>query len=154
MAQEIRGSGTREIHARLLLDSYRRLTGKELLRVPDGADPTAVIEEADIIVLSHDTEQDPVLNYGNRAARALWEMDMETFVRTPSRLTAEPMEREERARFLAQVAERGYVDDYTGVRISSTGKRFYIVNATVWNLVDDYGANRGQAATFSAFTYI
>ena len=58
------------------------------------------------------------------------------------------MEREERARFMQAVGERGYVDDYTGVRISSTGKRFYILQATVWNVTDENGVIHGQAATF------
>ncbi|MHA6482934.1 MEKHLA domain-containing protein [Paenibacillus sp. strain BS8-2] len=151
MADEIRGIGSREKHARLLLDSYRRLTGKALMEIPEGADPAEIIEHATSVVLSHDTELDPVLNYGNESAMQLWEMDWDTFTRTPSRLTAEPMEREERARFLAKVAERGYVDDYTGIRVSSTGKRFYIVGATVWNLIDDEGVTRGQAATFAEY---
>lgn len=152
MAEEIRGIGSRETHARLLLHSYRRLTGKELLDLPAGADAAEAIDGAERIVLSHDSETDPVLNYGNNSAMRLWEMDWETFTGTPSRLTAEPMEREERARFLARVEEQGYVDDYTGIRISSTGKRFYIVNATVWNLIDEDGSFRGQAATFARYT--
>jgi hypothetical protein len=64
----------------------------------------------------------------------------------PSRLSAEPLAREERARLLARVAARGYVDDYTGVRISSTGRRFRVRDATVWNLTDEQGYYRGQAA--------
>lgn len=154
MSEEIRGIGTREEHARLLVDSYRRLTGKELLDVPAGMNLAEVIDSADIVVLSHDTEQDPVLNYGNEAAMKLWEMDWDTFTSTPSRLTAEPMEREERANFLRRVTEQGYVDDYTGIRISSVGRRFYIVNATVWNLIDESGIYRGQAATFSEHQFI
>ncbi len=151
MAEEIRGIGSMEAHARLLLHSYWRLTGKALLDLPAGADAAEAIDGAERIILSHDAERDPVLNYGNLSAMRLWEMDWDTFTRTPSRLTAEPMEREERASFLARVAEQGYVDDYTGIRISSTGKRFYIVNATVWNLLDEEGAYRGQAAAFAHY---
>ncbi|WP_254777192.1 MEKHLA domain-containing protein [Paenibacillus sp. yr247] len=64
-------------------------------------------------------------------------MNWETFTNTPSRLTAEPMEREERAAFLKAISENGYVDNYTGVRISNTGRRFYIMQATEWNLTDE-----------------
>ncbi|RJE88802.1 MEKHLA domain-containing protein [Paenibacillus sp. 1011MAR3C5] len=148
---EIRGLGTRAAHARLILESYRRMTGKELLQLKPGEDEAKAIEESSIVILSHDTEKDPVLNYGNCMALQLWEMDWETFTSTPSRLTAEPLEREERARFMSQVTADGYVDEYTGVRISSTGKRFYIMNATVWNLVDGDGTYRGQAAAFSDY---
>jgi hypothetical protein len=37
------------------------------------------------------------------------------------------------------------------VRISSTGKRFLIKEAIVWNLVDDKGDYQGQAAAFSKY---
>lgn len=148
---EIRGSGTRGEHARLILDSYRRMTGKELLKLSPDEDAAQAVEQSSIVILSHDTEADPVLNYGNCMALQLWEMDWKTFTSTPSRLTAEPLEREERARFMSRVTADGYVDEYTGVRISSTGKRFYIVNATVWNLVDGDGTCRGQAAAFSDY---
>jgi hypothetical protein len=67
----------------------------------------------------------------------------------PSRRTAEPVHRDERAQLMARAARDGYVDDYRGVRISSSGKRFLIEQAIVWNLVDAEGNRVGQAATFS-----
>ncbi|GBF77384.1 MEKHLA domain-containing protein [Paenibacillus sp. 598K] len=150
----IRGVGSVDEHARLLLGSYRRLTGRDLLALPEGQSPAQALEDAPLVILSHGTEVDPVLNYGNRRARELWEMTWETFVSTPSRLTAEPMEREAREAFLSQVRTYGYVDDYTGIRISSTGKRFYIQQATVWNLIDASGKLWGQAAAFQNHTYL
>ena len=93
-----------------------------------------------------------MLNYGNAAALALWEMDWDTFTRTPSRLTAEPMHRDERARLLARTRDQGFVDDYSGIRISRSGRRFRIERAIVWNLVDAAGAPCGQAATFDQWT--
>lgn len=135
----------------MILDSYRRMTGKELLELGPDEDVAQAVEQSSIVILSHDTDDDPVLNYGNCMALQLWEMDWKTFTSTPSRLTAEPLEREELARFMSRVTADGYVDEYTGVRISSTGQRFYIVNATVWNLVDGDGTYRGQAAAFSDY---
>jgi hypothetical protein len=35
------------------------------------------------------------------------------------------------------------------MRISSSGRRFWIERATVWNLLDADGVYRGQAATFA-----
>lgn len=52
------------------------------------------------MVVSHQTQADPVLCYGNRRALSLWEMDLPTLTSTPSRLTAEPLERAERQRLL------------------------------------------------------
>jgi hypothetical protein len=136
-------------HALLLLDSFARLLGREL--IPRGGAPAeqaARLFQAPFVVVSHGTEVDPVLNYGNATALTLWEMTWDELTRTPSRLTAEPVHRDERARLLARTREHGFVDDYSGVRISKTGRRFRIEQAIVWNLTDESGAHRGQAATF------
>ncbi|TCM93332.1 MEKHLA domain-containing protein [Paenibacillus sp. BK033] len=150
------GVGATYEHNRLLADSYRRWTGQELVSAEH--DREKGLEEllftAPRVILSHGTESDPVLNYGNRMALELWEMTWEQLTSTPSRLTAEPMERAERDRFFTQVTANGYVDNYTGIRISRTGRRFYIVNATVWNLVDEQGIYRGQAATFLDYKFL
>ena len=48
---------------------------------------------------------------------------------------------------LRRVTADGYVDDYRGVRISSSGRRFEVRDAYVWNVYD--GETRvGQAALF------
>jgi hypothetical protein len=49
------------------------------------------------------------------------------------------------------VRRQGYIDDYAGVRVSATGKRFRIARASVWNLLDASGDSVGQAASFSAW---
>jgi hypothetical protein len=136
-------------HAQILVSSYKHFTECDLL--PMDLSPIDLAErlfEAPFILLSHGTEADPVLNYGNRAALALWEMSWDEFTRLPSRLTAEAPEREERARLLAAVATRGFIEDYSGVRLSRTGRRFKIARATIWNLVLPDGAFYGQAAKF------
>lgn len=107
---------------------------------------------APFVVVSHGTETDPILNYGNRAALALWEMSWAQLTGTPSRLTAEPMNRDERARMLAVAEAQGYFSGYRGIRVSSTGKRFLIEDATVWTVVDGRGIRVGQAATFARWT--
>lgn len=140
-------------HSVILAHSFRRFTGRELL--PGVDEPRALARglfEAPFVVVSHGTEADPVLNYGNAAALALWEMTWEELTRTPSRLTAEAPERAERARLLAAVTAHGFIDDYSGIRISSTGRRFRIERATVWNLVGADGAPWGQAATFARWS--
>ena len=106
---------------------------------------------APFVVLSHDAAPDPILTYGNRTALDLFELSWEELTRMPSRLTAEAPDRAERARLLAQVAAQGFIDDYAGVRISRSGRRFRIERATVWNLTDDQGRLCGQAATFQTW---
>lgn len=140
-------------HARLLLDSFARVVGRELLPRGGSAEAEARrLHEAPFVVVSHGIEADPCLNYGNRAALELWEMPWETLVGTPSRLTAEPVHRDERDRLLERTRRTGFVDDYAGVRISRAGKRFRIERAIVWNVVDAAGQDRGQAATFAHWT--
>ena len=139
---------------RLIVDSYRRLTGKPLL---DGVPPENEEElrralwQAPFAIVAHGTEDDPVFFYGNRYALRCFEMSFEEFARLPSRFSAEPLAREARAALLARVAQRGYVDDYSGMRIAKSGKRFMIAG-TVWNLVDEQGVRHGQAAAFTATT--
>lgn len=137
-------------HTQRLLNSYARLLGHELLpREGSPAEQAGALFEAPFVVLSHGTEADPILNYGNAATLALWSTDWAALTTMPSRLTAEAPRREERARLLERVTRDGYIDDYSGVRISSTGQRFFIERATVWNLFDEHGMPIGQAATFS-----
>lgn len=145
-------NGFQAAHAELLLSSYRRLLGRDLLS--DGPDAARRLFEAPFAVLSHDAQADPVLTYGNEAALKLWETDWEGLTSMPSRLTAEPMLREERARLLQQAEKRGFIDDYSGVRISATGRRFRIDGAVIWTLTDAQGARVGQAATFSGATFL
>ena len=140
-------------HADLLCESYERLTGKRLPGL--AADPTAlVLFDAPFALVSHGTEDDPVFNFANRTALDLFEMSWEEFTALPSRKSAEPVNREERARLLAQVTRDGYIDDYSGVRISSSGRRFLIENAVVWNLIDGRGVYHGQAAVFDRWSYL
>lgn len=138
-----------------LMQSYRHFTGRELL---PGASSDAVCADqlfhAAFVLMSHGNEADPVLNYGNRTALNLWEMTWEELTRTPSRFTAEAPNREERARLLAAVAARGFIDDYSGARISKSGRRFRIHRATVWNLVSARGEPCGQAAMFADWEYL
>ncbi len=136
-------------HTEQLRRSFHALTGRHLIDPALSPDAAAdALFHAPFVVLSHDTAPDPLLTYGNRAALELFALSWEALIRMPSRLTAEAPDRAERARLLAEVTARGYIDDYSGVRISRAGKRFLIERATVWNLTDKVGRLCGQAATF------
>ena len=138
-----------------LLDSYRQCVGRELMQRVSGAEAQAhVLFTAPIVVVSHGTQDDPILNYGSQLALTLWEMTWEQLVQTPSRLTAEPMNRAEREWMLERARAQGYLDNYQGIRISSSGRRFLIERAMVWNVVDQAGRRQGQAATFSRWTFL
>lgn len=138
-----------------LLDSFRDLTGKELCaREGSEAAQAAALFSAPCVVVSHGMEADPVLNYGNRQALILWEMTWADLTRTPSRLTAEPVDQAKREQMLMRAVSQGYIDDYRGIRISRTGRRFLVEGATVWNVQDLQRQRRGQAATFTTWTFL
>jgi len=148
-------SPSSQAHARLLIDSYRRATGWELLDPrPEPGQAAEALFRAPFVLLSHGTEADPLLNYGNEAALTLWEMTWDEFTGTPSRLTAEPIERSQREKLLADAKETGYSDGYYGIRISKSGRRFEIRDVLLWSVTDERGEYRGQAAVFSAWGYV
>ncbi|WP_427501114.1 MEKHLA domain-containing protein [Methylomonas sp. MED-D] len=140
-------------HIEWVLDSYRRVLGKPLLDAV-GDDFGRVVYEADFALLSHNTDPDPLFNYANRKALGLFELTWQELVGMPSRFSAEPVNREERERLLAKVARQGYIDDYAGVRIAKSGRRFMIRGAVVWNVLDGDGRPYGQAACFSDWDWL
>lgn len=141
--------------SQILLDSFNHFIGHQLIpRDGTKEEQAQVLFESPFVVVSHGIQEDPILNYGNQIALELWSMTWDELMQTPSRITAEPMNREKRKAMLQQAAQQGYIDDYTGVRISSTGTRFAIEKAIIWNLVNSSGHKCGQAATFAHWTVL
>lgn len=138
-----------------LLDSYAHWLERELID-RNGTPPEQAYRlfNSTLVVASHGTEADPILNYGNQAALDLWVMNWQQFTKTPSRLTAEPPNREERARMLEQARTQGYIPDYHGIRITSTGKRFLIEQAIIWNIHKPDATIIGQGAAFSSWKFL
>jgi len=130
-------------HIWLLAQSFRKYIGKELM---GSQNVGKSIFDAPFMLVSHDTGADPIFNYGNQTALNLFEMNWQEFTSISSRQSAEPIARSERSLLLKTVSEQGYIENYSGVRISKSGKRFLLQNAIVWNLVDDQNIYHGQAA--------
>ena len=138
-----------QLHGEMLVNSYQQLTGKVFpIAAKSSEQLINDLWKAPFALVSHGTEQDPVFNFGNQTALELFEMDFTDFIQLPSRKSAEPVCQKERDRLLAQASEFGFIDHYSGVRISSTGTRFLIKNAVVWNLTKSDGEYYGQAAMF------
>jgi len=137
-------------HIILLHESLKHWDGVSLLGDDMPTIDTAKrLYHAPFALLSHGTEVDPIINYANLTAQRLFEMNWQEFIQLPSRLSAEMLVQEERNALLKQVTDNGFIDDYCGVRISKTGKRFIIDHATVWNLLDTNCSPQGQAAMFA-----
>lgn len=139
-------------HVHCLLESYYQLLGRPLLA--NREQQAKQLFYAPFAVVSHGTESDPIFNYANQKALELFEYSWQEFTQLPSRLSAEPVNRYQRAQLLDQVSNKGFIDHYQGVRISKTGRRFIIKNAVVWNLTLKDQVNRGQAAFFEHWQYI
>jgi hypothetical protein len=142
-------------HARLLDHSHRHWLGRSLLT--DAYPPEALaraLYQAPFVLVSHDTGADPRFNYANLAAQTLWELDWARFVGMPSRYSAEPGARSQRAAALGNAAREGFTQGYSGVRISARGRRFCILDGLIWNLLDPDGTPRGQAAMFARWDYL
>ncbi|MCC5623322.1 MEKHLA domain-containing protein [Nostoc sp. CHAB 5715] len=92
--------------------------------------------------------------YGNRKALELWELSWEEFTRMPSRKSAEEVVQEERDRLLLEATTKGFITNYSGIRTSSNGKRFYIEDTILWNVLDEQNQYYGQAAFFSTWKFI
>jgi hypothetical protein len=125
----------------VILDSYTLALGSPLCSAGE-------LDGWPAVVLCHDTSPDPLFVYANRVAQALWERPL---VGTASRLSAPQEARAERASALASPA---VVRGYSGVRVSASGRRFRIHDATVWPVVDPAGTALGQAATFTHWEHL
>ena len=131
----------------LIASSFERLLGQPLVDPAD--DIVAALWQAPRAIVAHGTQDDPIFFFASRYALGAFESDVEAFTAMPSRFSAEAPLRGERQALLDRVTRDGYIDDYSGVRITATGRRFQIERAVVWNLIDAQGQRHGQAATFT-----
>ncbi len=135
----------------LMSQSYRNFTGKVLI---EGHDLASDLYYAPFPLVSHGNQRDPILRYGNLKAQQLWGMSWDELVRMPSRLTAEPEVAQERQRLLDEASNKGYVDNYRGIRISKDGRRFNVDKTILWNVVDSEGTKYGQAAKIGQWDWL
>jgi hypothetical protein len=140
-------------HVQRLIASFKAKTGRLLIPESDQNLAQQLFSSSQIIV-SHGGELDPIFNYGNQAALNLWELDWAAFVQLPSRQSAEPIAQADRDLLLAQAKQQGYIKDYRGIRISSTGRRFWIEDVMLWTVTDELGRDCGQAACFDRWHYL
>jgi PAS domain-containing protein len=130
----------------LLSGCHLRFVGSPLV------DPTTtarwLYEDAPFGLLAHDADPDPQFVYANRRAQRCFEYDWEEFTALRSRLSAEPDRREDRDRLLDAVRRNDFATGYRGMRIAKSGRRFWIEDVTMWNLMNGAGVRVGQAAAF------
>ena len=137
----------------LLVASYRRTVGAEPAFFEPGLPASDLLPRGSMTRRATPSspttpDPDPRFIYANKAAQACFEYGWDEIVSLPSRLSAEPVDREERQRLLDDVARHGFATGYSGWRIASPAAAS-IEDGVVWQLIDEDGAVRGQAATFA-----
>jgi hypothetical protein len=148
------------LHTQRLLCSYQHWTGKLLFSLDTPPEELAEhLFTAPFIIISHGMEEDPIYNYGNAQALNLWEISWEDFLKMPSRKSVGEVEEghEEirlRQLLLDEAVAKGFVENYSGIRASTTGKRFQIDNVTLWTVLNEDKQRCGHAAMFSKWYYV
>ncbi len=104
-------------HVELISRSFQHLLGYPLL-----ADTTNLAKDlyhAPFVLLSHNTEPDPIFNYANAQGLQLFELTWQQLIALPSRASAEVAKQAAREKLMAAVTAQGFMTDYCGVRVSS-----------------------------------
>lgn len=136
---------------RLLADSYARWLHRPLVDPAWSEEQAArwLYEDAPFGLLAHNTHAEPLFIYGNLTAQRQFEYSWDELMTLPSRLSAATAElREDRRQFLEQVKRDGFATHYRGLRVTKSGRNFWIEDGTVWQLIDEAGVLHGQAALF------
>jgi hypothetical protein len=133
-----------------LIASYYCFVGHPLLPsgIPEADHARWLYEDAPFCVLAHNTDAEPRFVYANMAAQGCFEYSWKEFLALPSRLLVEIRFQAERQRLLDTVTRDGFVSGYRGLRLTKSGRRFWIESGVVWQLVNPRGEVYGQAATF------
>ena len=134
----------------LIVHSYRSLVGEPLVAGQQDLPSLArwLYADAPFCLLAHSAAADPRFLYANRATQRCFEYSWSELVGMPSRLSAPPAQRGERDQFLHDVEQHGFARGYRGLRVAKSGRRFWIEDVTLWNLIDAAGVRRGQAACY------
>ena len=133
--------------ATLILDSYRRLLGRDLfIRTGDAAEDARRLFELPLAVLAHDTSPAPLIDWANLAAGRAFDATPESLLGRPSADTAPADAVADRRALFDTLAARGFVTNYSGVRVSLAGRRFVIEDVTVFEVTDAAGRPAGHAA--------
>jgi hypothetical protein len=139
-------------HVLMMLENLKRWTDYDLIKEYGFSLATLgeQVFNANFYILSHNHAADPILNYGNQQVLEQWEVSWDELTSMYSRDTAKPVDRSARSAIMEQVKVQNYINGYSGVRVSKTGKEFQILDGTVWNLFTSNGDLCGQAAWFKS----
>lgn len=81
--------------------------------------------------------------YANAAALTAFELRLADAPGFATSRTAEPADRGDRRAALARADEAGLLRGYSGIRVSTAGRRFEIHDGRIWTVLDDAGRRVG-----------
>ena len=136
--------------------SYLHWTGNAIIKgsEPDGNRLAKRLYLAEFVLAAHQQSADPIFYYANQTAQRLFELSLAKFISLSSRFSAEQSETEHRQEMLDSVLRYGYINNYTGMRKSSTGRKFNILDAELWNVLNEKGVVYGQAVKFKYWQFL
>lgn len=79
---------------------------------------------------------------------------MGRFYKNAFKLSAEPIEESRRNQLLEEGKKKGVTFLNQGIRIGKTGRRFYIEDVVLFNLIDKDENYVGQGAVYEKWRYI
>ena len=139
------------MRAAMILDSFRRLIGHDLIeRSGDAAEDARRLFDLPLAVLAHDTAPQPLLDWANLAAARAFDATPEALLGLPSSRTAPADAVADRRALFEVLARQGFVTGYSGERVSLKGRRFVIDDVTVLEVTDAAGQLAGHAAVIGS----
>ncbi|MEM7284418.1 MAG: MEKHLA domain-containing protein [Pseudomonadota bacterium] len=153
MDQPSTSNDFQQMHCHLLKTNFEKLFEEPFPIQAPIESLGQIVYASSYSVLSHSNAAVPIFTYANLSAQSLWELGWAEITTMPSYQSAREDSQRDRAELLTKVQQDGCSKSYSGVRISSSGKRFEIKNVYVWNLYQDE-AYVGQAALFNEWVYV
>jgi hypothetical protein len=142
-------------HCKLIEKNYKFWTGKELFEAKlTESELSEKMYHAPFVVLSHGTQADPIYNYVNLKAQELWEFTWDEMIKLPSRRSAGTNETAERLELIREGQEKGITFTEKALRESRSGKKFYIKNVVLFNLLGEGGEYAGQCAIYNDWEFV
>ena len=127
-------------HVSILDKSLNDLTSRGLYERM-GIDPLegyqAICQNEKFVLISHNTEDDPIYNFGNVACLRAFVRSWEELCITPSResVVVRSVDEKLRNELMSKVTSDGFVEGATGIRVTGDGKFIRLIDAVVSNII-------------------
>jgi len=115
-------------------------------------DIAAVDKNKRFVLISHNTEDNPIFNYGNIAGLSAFSHSWEEWCQIPSKesVVLRSIDHALREKLMKKVTDEGFVEGATGIRIRGDGRFIQLRGAVVWNCYNEEGVYYGQACLFDS----